>query len=51
MLPEGLTFSGNVKMNGSTTNYTYDADSWIIVLTAPTKTRPIGGAEENLYST
>ena len=25
MLSEGLTFAGNVKMNGSTTNYTYDA--------------------------
>ena len=35
-LPEGLTFRANVKMNGkTTTNYTWDADSRTITLTAP----------------
>ena len=35
-LPDGLTFKANVKMNGSSTaNYSWDEDSCIIVMTAP----------------
>lgn len=36
VLPEGLTYKGNVKMNGATTtNYTWDEESRTLTLTAP----------------